>query len=262
VSHLTTPYQTTSYTVSTAIYEGPLDLLLALIERAELDITRLALAQVTDQYLERLRSMEDHPAEEVSAFIVIASRLIQIKSEALLPRPPTREAGEEDPGEALARQLRLYKQFKLAALFLGEREEHHFRTHLRLAPPPKTEGRLDLSEITLNELIFAAYEIYEKFEPQPRLSSVVAPPKVTIREKIGQILLALRKQSKTNFGTMVPRTATRLEVVVTFLALLELIKRHIIQADQNKLFADIELEFSPGETPQNLDPDIELEFGE
>ena len=89
------------YKVSTPVYEGPLDLLLQLIERAELDITKLALAEVTEQYLEHLRSLQERAAQEVSAFLVVAARLLQIKSEALLPRPPVREAGEEDPAEAL-----------------------------------------------------------------------------------------------------------------------------------------------------------------
>ena len=111
----------TNYTVVTPIYEGPLDLLLLLIERAELDITSLALAQVTDQYLEHLRNISDLSPDEVSAFLVIAARLLQIKSEALLPRPPQREPGEEDPGEALARQLILYKRFKELANLLAQR---------------------------------------------------------------------------------------------------------------------------------------------
>src|SRR5512139_1228723 len=93
--------QISNYTIATPVYEGPLDLLLHLIERAELDITKLSLAKVTDQYLEHLRSMQERRAEEVSAFLVIAARLLQIKSEVLLPRPPTREPGEEDPSEAL-----------------------------------------------------------------------------------------------------------------------------------------------------------------
>jgi segregation and condensation protein A len=98
------------YQVITPVYEGPLDLLLHLIERAELDITKLALAEVTDQFLEHLGQIQEQKAEEVSAFIVIASRLVQIKSEVLLPRPPIREPGEEDPGEALAQQLIAYKR--------------------------------------------------------------------------------------------------------------------------------------------------------
>jgi len=100
------------YKVITPVYEGPLDLLLQLIQGAELDITKLALAQVTDQYLAHLKSIENRLADEVSAFLVIAAKLLQIKSEALLPRPPVREQGFEDPGEALARQLLAYKRYK------------------------------------------------------------------------------------------------------------------------------------------------------
>src|SRR5512142_1384917 len=99
-------HQTGGYTVAIPVYEGPLDLLLQLIERAELDITAVAIANVTDQYLAYIHKMEKQvPAEEISAFLVMAARLIQIKSEALLPRPPVHEPGEENPGEALARQL-------------------------------------------------------------------------------------------------------------------------------------------------------------
>ncbi|HAE58870.1 MAG TPA: hypothetical protein DCG54_05015, partial [Anaerolineae bacterium] len=108
-------HQTGNYTVQIPVYEGPLDLLLQLIERAELDITSVALAMVTDQYLKYIRAMQEARAEEISAFLVIAAKLIQIKSEALLPRPPVREVGEEDPAENLARQLRIYKQFKKIA---------------------------------------------------------------------------------------------------------------------------------------------------
>jgi hypothetical protein len=95
---------TGGYTVNTPVYEGPLDLLLQLIERAELDITAIALAAVTDQYLTYIRALQNNARpDEISAFLVIATKLIQIKSEALLPRPPVREVGEEDPGESLVR---------------------------------------------------------------------------------------------------------------------------------------------------------------
>jgi segregation and condensation protein A len=103
-------HQTNGYTVTITVYEGPLDLLLQLIEHAELDITAVALAKVTDQYLAYIHLMQV-PADEISAFLVVAAKLLQIKSEALLPRPPVREVGEEDPAEALARQLRIYKRF-------------------------------------------------------------------------------------------------------------------------------------------------------
>ncbi|MEM5776246.1 MAG: segregation/condensation protein A, partial [Anaerolineaceae bacterium] len=93
---------TSEYVVSTSIFEGPLDLLLELIERAELDITALSIAKVTDQFLEHIKNLTDRTAEEVSSFLVMAARLVQIKSAALLPRPPAIEKEtEEDAGEAL-----------------------------------------------------------------------------------------------------------------------------------------------------------------
>lgn len=116
------------YTVQLPVYEGPLDLLLELIERAELDITKVSLAQVTDQYLEHIRGMQDAPIENLASFLVIAARLIQIKSEALLPRPVLREPGEEDPGDALTRQLVAYKKYKQVAIALAEREAAGLRS--------------------------------------------------------------------------------------------------------------------------------------
>jgi len=138
-----TSHQMNTYIVNTPVYEGPLDLLLQLIERAELDITKLALAQVTDQYLEHLHNMQEQTPEEVSAFLVIATKLIQIKSEALLPRPPVREPGEEDIGEALALQLVKYKRYREIADLLARREAAELHTYLRLAPVPKIEGVVD-----------------------------------------------------------------------------------------------------------------------
>src|SRR5512133_314296 len=135
-------HQVEGYRVNTDVYEGPLDLLLQLIERAELDITTLALAQVTDQYLAHMRKMQaadgsGQSAAEVSGFLIIAARLLQIKSAALLPRPvaTASEEEEEDPGEALARQLLTYKRFKELAGALTERETAGLRTHLRVTPP-------------------------------------------------------------------------------------------------------------------------------
>jgi len=252
-------HQTQGYTVATPVYEGPLDLLLQLIERAELDITKLALAQVTDQYLEYLRAMQERAAEEVSAFLVIAARLLQIKSEALLPRPPVREAGEEDPGEALARQLLAYKRFKQIADLLAQREESGLHTYLRLAAPPKIEGVLDLSGITLDNLIESAQAILLNNDNRPPLSTVVTPPRVTIREKISLIARVLRTRGKSTFRMLLGARRTNLDIVVTFLAMLELIKRRFIQVRQEGLFGEIELE--PAEF-WDENESFELEFGE
>ena len=262
-------FQASTYKVTTPIYEGPLDLLLHLIERAELDITRLALAQVTDQYLEHLRQIQAQAvqdptaqgwaAEEISAFLVIAARLLQIKSEALLPRPPVRAPGEEDPGEALALQLMAYKRYRQIADLLLKREEAGLRTYLRLALPPKVEGTVDLSGLGLLDLAEAARMIFAKANLKLPLSTIVPPPRVTIREKIHLLTQIFFRQKAITFQNLVKENHTRLDIVVTFLAILELVKRHFVQARQEQIFGDISLE--PTES-WHQEEDFELEFGE
>ena len=236
-------HQTEGYRITTEVYEGPLDLLLELIERAELDITRLALAQVTDQYLAYMRALQERNAAEVSAFLVIAARLVQIKSAALLPRPSIerKEDEEEDPGEALARQLILYKRFKELAAVLAERDARGLRTYLRVSAPPHFEPRVDLAGITLQDLVQLAREVLASNADLPGLSQVVSAPRITIREKIRAILEIMRKNEGLTFQRLLSESYSRLEIVVTFLAMLELVKRHIVAAQQPGLFAEIEL---------------------
>jgi segregation and condensation protein A len=114
------------YTIDLPSFAGPLDLLLHLIERQELDITAISLVKVTEQYLDQIEQMKQNRMEELIDFLVVAARLVQIKSRALLPQTPIiieGETEEEDPAEALLRQLREYKRFKQAAAWLANREE-------------------------------------------------------------------------------------------------------------------------------------------
>ena len=247
------------YNVVTSVYEGPLDLLLQLIERTELDINSLALAQVTDNYLEHLRTITEHNPGEVSAFLVIAARLLQIKSESLLPRPPQREPGEEDPGVALARQLIIYKRFKEISGFLSQLEGNHHRVFTRQAPPPKLDIGIDLSGLTIDDLLLAAWQVLSEQKDLTELSSVVPPPRVTIREKIVLIADYLHRHRYGTFDQLLHGHRYRLEIVVTFLALLELVKRQMIFAEQGTLFGQIA--FQPTEAWSD-DTSFELEFGE
>jgi segregation and condensation protein A len=262
VSSQVVAHQTDGYRVNIPVYEGPLDLLLQLIERTELDITSLALAQVTNQYLAHLRAIQedDQNAAEVSGFLVIAARLVQIKSAALLPRPaliaPPEE--EEDPAEALARQLIQYKRFKELGAILGQREANGLHTYLRIgAPVVKVEARLDLSGLTLTDLVRAAREIFLSKPDLPALSRVVTAPRVTIREKIRSIIDSLQKYSMSTFRSFLKHRNDRLEIVVTFLAMLELIKRHVVNASQAELFGEIELK-STGEWDEKEDSSLEF----
>jgi segregation and condensation protein A len=250
------------YTIQLPVYEGPLDLLLDLIERAELDITKVSLAQVTDQYLEHLRLVQEREIEDLASFLIIAARLIQIKSETLLPRPPVREAGEEDPGDALARQLVAYKKYKQVAIMLSKREEIGLRSYLRLStPPPEIEPKLDLSEITLDDLHQAMIEVLANIPDAPSIQQSVAVLKVRIRDKIVTIVQSLRSIGRLSFRNMVNTARSRLEIVVSFLAVLELVKQNQVEAVQEEQFGDIEI--TPGsEWQADQEMDFELEFEE
>ena len=253
-----TDHQFGGYTVSLPVYEGPLDLLLNLIEHAELDITKVALAEVTDQYLEYIHNLQVIIADEISAFLVIAAKLLQIKSEVLLPRPLLQEFGEENVGESLVQQLRLYKRFKEVANILSQREEEGLRTYLRVAPPLKVESKLDMTYITLDNLLSAATEIFTKDIEKQALGTVITPPKITIREKIINITKILRETQHTTFRKIIIGTKTRLEIVVTFLALLELIKRYRVVTFQEALFSDISIK-PLGDFNNDEEFDIEFE---
>jgi len=246
-----------NYTVHTPVYEGPLDLLLNLIERAELDITSVSLASVTDQYLAYIRSLEQINADEISAFLVIAAKLLQIKSEALLPRPPAHAVDEEDLGRSLVDQLKLYKRFKQIGGWMNARQQSNLRTFLRVAAPPKVEPKLDLSNLTLEKLVAAASEAFAKERSKKPLGMIIAAPRVTIREKIDMIAKMMKEVERASFRALLGPGASRLEIVVTFLAMLELVKRYRIHAHQEGLFSEIEINRME---EWKDDEDIEIEF--
>lgn len=251
----------TTYTVRLPVYEGPLDLLLELIERSELDITKIALAQVTDQYLVHLRQMAERDLGDLASFLVVAARLLQIKSEALLPRPPERQAGEEDPGDALARQLILYRQFKQAAFTLAARLEAGLHSYARLAPPPRGEPHLDLGTLSLDELRRTLQQVLAAARAAPELAESVAAPRISLRHKIALIFEALRRHGRMDFRDLLRRSRSRLEVVVSFLAVLELIKQRQILARQERPFDVIEI--VPGaDWKPDQEFELELEFDE
>jgi len=250
-----------AYTIHLPVYEGPLDLLLSLIESAELDITRVALAAVTDQYLAYMRQMQEIHLENLAAFMVIAARLIQIKSEALLPRPPEREPDEEDPGDALARQLILYRRFKQIAGILEQREALELHSFLRQAPLPYVEPKLDLSGASIDNLREYLLEMLQREHSDRELNQSIVPQEVSIRDRIHVIIGSVREFGRTTFLRVIRGARSRLEIAVSFLAMLELVKQRQISATQEGLFGRITIE--PGEEWQE-DQEVvfELEFEE
>jgi len=248
------------YVIQLPVYEGPLDLLLDLIKKAELDITKVALAQVTDQYLEYLAAVSHHNLADLSSFLIIAAQLLQIKSEALLPRPPQREVGEEDPGEALAMQLIAYKKYKQVADLLSEREKTGLRTYLRITPGPQRKFNLEMQSYTIEDLIQAYYEALSTRPQISPLGDVVTPPSVNIRDRIRVIVDELRKKGRTTFSILLTTAKSRIEIVVSFLAILELVKQRQVIVQQEEGFGEIEI--SPGvawEEDYRLDQDLEFD---
>ena len=229
------------YEVRLPLFEGPLDLLLHLIEREELDITKISLAQVTDQYLAYISRLEELHPETLADFLVIAARLLLIKSQVLLPRPEAQPPAvdEEDPGEALARQLREYKQFKEVARYLGDRAVSGIRTFVRIAPPPKLPRRLDLSNVTLDDL-WTAWRQALLAQSQDEDLRVPSPqPTITIDDKMALLRRRLAQQERITFSSLLAEAHSRLEVIVTFLALLEMFKSQEITLHQESLFGEI-----------------------
>jgi segregation and condensation protein A len=243
------------YQISTEVFSGPLDLLLQLIEHSELDITKLSLAKVTDQYLEHLHTIGERDPIEVSAFLVMAARLVLIKSIVLLPRENILSITEEDPGEILARQLITYKRFKEIALFLRKREENGLRTYLRMAPLPKYHGKLDIGDFCAADIAHIYSKIISmKDQPHP-LSQAVTITAITLRQRIKEIVSILQSSSHSSFHSLLSSDHSRMEIIVTFLALLELIKHHSILVLQENLFEDIQLE-SIGDLNANIEPEF------
>lgn len=249
-----------SYTVELPLYEGPLDLLLELIERAELDITKISLAAVADQYLDYLQSVSGN-LDDLSFFLVVAARLLQIKSEALLPRPPEREPGEEDPGDELARQLVAYKKYKQIAILLSQREKAGLRTFLRSAPSPKMDTRLELADLDVEDLRAMMASVLAREPRGEPVDTVVRPPLVRIRDRILRIVRSLNRLATVTFQDVMGDGHSRIEIVVSFLAMLELIKQGQVTAEQSELFGSIQLERGPKwDADQALS--FELEFDE
>ena len=234
------------YPVSLPIFDGPIELLLHLIERQELDITEVSLMAITDQYLRAIEAMQEIEPEALADFLVVAARLLYIKSRGLLPQPEVEEE-EEKQSEALLQQLLDYRRFKAAADELRLRASIGLRTNARLAPP-QMERRLDLSALTIERLAAAAQRALRN------VASSVAPPSVraypiTVAEQMAAIRERIRSQAGADgggdrylsFTALLSQSRSRLEIVVTFLAVLELIKQREIAAEQHETFGEIVL---------------------
>ena len=230
------------YKVKLEVFEGPLDLLLYLIKKDEVDIYDISIERITQQYLEFMDAFKILDLEVAGEFIVMAANLIYIKSRSLLPahvQPPDEEAEEEDPRWELVRQLVEYKKFKDAAAQLGRREVEQSNMFSRLPDSDETAAERPLGDVSVFDLISAFNNVLKRIQQREDLREIFEE-NFTVSDKI-DLIMKITGVVALKFSELFARAASRTEIVVTFLALLELIRLKQIRAVQNEPFGEIEV---------------------
>lgn len=230
------------YNVRLKKFEGPLELLLELIEKEKLDINELSMAEVTDEYLEYLHNNQNIRLENLAEFLSVASKLILIKSRSLLPRLKFNQE-EEDEIEELTYQLEKYKKFKEVALVLGKNFERkkicYSREGFKGIKPtfylPQNINSYDLKKYFLSVLV--EIPIIEKLEEE------VVREVVTLEQRISEVENTLRTKIQASFSDLASEAKDKVDVIISFLALLEMVKQKTVQVEQGALFSEINLKF-------------------
>lgn len=220
-----------SYQVRLEIFEGPLDLLLHLIKKNEINIYDIPISVITKQYLDYIDLIRSLNLDIGGEFLVMAATLIQIKSRMLLPAIESEDEEEEDPRGQLVERLLEYKKYREAAGVLGEREKLWCNIFRRVqAPSIKDEGNFSISDISLFDLIDALQKVMERV---PAVSSIeIILDELSVKDKISVILERLNSVESMTFTSLFEAEKTRSNIVVTFLALLELIRLSLVYVQQ------------------------------
>lgn len=230
------------YKVKLEIFEGPLDLLLYLVKKEELDIYDIPLERITKQYLDYIDTFKMLNIELASEFIVMAANLMYIKSRELLPKtlqPPDEEGEEDDPRWELIRQLVEYKKFKEAAQFLGQQEirsDEFFAANPEL---PDLEAPVEgIGQVGIFDLIRAFQKVLKRFEKTDDIREIV-DDRYTVAGKIDHLLEIIPVGARVKFETLFTDVSSRSEMIVTFMAVLELMKLNHLEVEQEHLMGQI-----------------------
>lgn len=235
-------------------FEGPLDLLLHLIEKNKVSIYDIPIVLITEQYLEYVSSMETEDLNVVSEFLVMAATLIDIKCRMLLPVEVNEDGEEEDPRVELMARLLEYKMYKYMAQELQELEDHAGKHLYKVPTIPKEvvkyEELVDLDQLLDGLTLAKLQSIFEsimkrqenKIDPIRSKFGTIRREPVSLEQKVGSVMDYARKNRRFSFRQLLERQADKLEVVVTFLAVLELMKMGKIHLTQEHLFDDMNIE--------------------
>jgi segregation and condensation protein A len=247
-------------------FEGPLDLLLHLIQSHELDILDLPIAFITEKYLGYLAMMDELALDVVSEYLVMAATLAHIKSKMLLPAPPTGQDDDPledqvDPREELVRRLLEYQKYKAAAEQLSSRGIAGRDVFTRGAPAEEARGDAPLGGMTLFQLLDAFNRVLKRANAE--LSREITAERVTIQDRIQEILDLLKEKKRVEFEQLFEGFVTPYDLVVTFLAMLEMGKQHLLRLFQTEPCAPIYIEGAvlaasdPGSGGASFEPDAE-----
>ena len=254
-----------SYKLET--FEGPLDLLLHLIEKNKVNIYDIPIATITDQYLEYVRNMEEESLDVVSEFLVMAATLLDIKARMLLPKEVNEEGEEEDPRAELVARLLEYKTYKYMSMELKDMELDAEKIFYKDPTVPKEvkeyEQPVDLDKLLDGVTLAKLEQIFksvmrrqqDKIDPIRSTFSTIKKEPVSLEDKIVSVLDYARRHRKFSFRMMLTRQKDRTEIVVTFLALLELMKVGKIHLTQDNLFDDMLIEALE---PEGEESDLEI----
>lgn len=237
------------YKVKLEAFEGPLDLLLFLIKKSEVDIYDIPISEVTQQYLEYIEIIQLLDIEAASDFILMAATLMRIKAQMLLPRPEVEEIDEiEDPRQELVYRLLEYKRFKDVALDLADKEKEAHLVYPRGGY--KFDGATlepdfsEISDVTLFDLV-AAFRKVVAARPSPPVHRVELT-NVSLEEQMRLVLDTLREKRQVEFTTLFNPEDDKLVLIVTFIAILELVKQKRLKAAQSQVFGQIMIEYIDG----------------
>jgi segregation and condensation protein A len=234
------PEEGSSYSVRLGMFEGPLDLLLHLIKKNEISILDIPISLITEQYLDYLKLMKEFNLDVAGDYLLMAATLLHIKSKMLLPSPSVEEEGAEpeDPRAELVRRLLAYQQFKEAASDLEKRPLLERDVFVRPVAPEPDEPREERLEVNLFELLEAFRQVLDRVKPE--VFHEVFLERITVEEKIQEILARLEREKRSlAFHTLFSAEASRLTIVVTLLAILELVKLRQIRLFQAAPFETI-----------------------
>ena len=218
-------------------FEGPLDLLLYLIRRQNIDILDIPIAEITKQYVQYIELMKELQLELAGEYLLMAAMLAEIKSRMLLPRPEAQEEEEDDPRAELVRRLQEYERFKKAAEDISDLPRLERDVFVASAEAPERKVVTKLPDVTLKELLLAFHDVLKRAEMFSNLQMQREP--LSVRQRMSEILTRIKSSNFTSFGELFDPEEGRMGVAVTFIAILELLKGATIEVVQSEEYAPL-----------------------